>query len=108
MCSERLSPNAMSFSQSVVWRVRGHGGLRIRGTFGGSGRVLKRSSIMAEITELHLKLGGQHDCESPGREWFMTSIEEVCEILRSLDPGLTLSTLPQTMHNAATSAQCCE
>jgi len=80
----------------------------IRSTYGGSGRVLKRSSIMAEITELHLKLGGQHDCESPGREWIKTSIEEVCEILRSIDPGLTLSTLPQIMHNAATSAQCCE
>lgn len=42
-----------------------------------------------------LKVRGQHSPQSPGREWFTTSIEEVCEIVRFVDPRLTLNVMPQ-------------
>ena len=41
------------------------------------------------------KARGQHSPQSPGREWFTTSIEEVCEIVRFIDPHLTLNVMPQ-------------
>ena len=52
-------------------------------------------AILETAVHALLKARGQHSPQSPGREWFTTSIEEVCEIVRFIDPHLTLNVMPQ-------------